>query len=169
MTIQDVALYGTSIPQFAVSAAAITCKDIKFKGIYAESINGRVGTFNSRENIVFENCDFQGASITDLTSSSFFDEVFARNVRTGTTYYTSNGSSVQSGDGATVAFNIAHGLEATPTWWNVQAASTAAGAVHAVTATSTNLVVTFAAAPANAADNLTFKWEASMTLPPARC
>lgn len=58
-----------------------------------------------------------------------------------------DGSAVFTGDGATTVFNVAHGLPVAPT--RLQAWSTnAQGPAFTLTATSTNLVFTFSAAPA---------------------
>lgn len=71
---------------------------------------------------------------------------------------TANGTAVFSGDGTTTAFNIAHGLGFTPTIFNAVPASIGAAGQYWVTATSTNLVVTYTVARVNAANNVTLKW-----------
>lgn len=73
------------------------------------------------------------------------------------------GTSTQSGNAVLTTFNIAHGLYTTPLSYSVQAASLAASALHYVTADATNLIIEYAAAPANAANNLTWVWDASVT------
>lgn len=71
------------------------------------------------------------------------------------------GSSTHSGTGATTGpFNILHGLGQVPSQIILTATSVAAGAVHSATKDGTNISVTFAAAPANAANNITFDWVA---------
>jgi hypothetical protein len=70
------------------------------------------------------------------------------------------GAITLSGDGATTAFNIPHGLTGTPLVWSVTPTKTAAKTDLFVTADATNLVVTFGTAPANSANNLGFVWTA---------
>jgi hypothetical protein len=80
------------------------------------------------------------------------------------------GVSIQSGNGSTTVFNIAHGVKdyveagtttnVTPKFFDAKPRSSAANAAYTITATSTNIVLTYAVAPANAANNLTWQWEA---------
>jgi hypothetical protein len=85
---------------------------------------------------------------------------------TGTTRITpGKGSATFSGTGSALTFNIAHGLHITPTFWQVIPGSNDAAAYpFYVTATATNLVVTYPAghAPANASNNLTYLWTANL-------
>jgi hypothetical protein len=168
LTVDDLAVAGTGMNLFAVSAASRTIRSVKFRRVYCESVNGRVATFNSRENIVFEDCDFQGASVTDLTSTSFYDQVFARNVRVGSKLHSATGVSTQNGNAATTVFNIPHGLGQAPTLFHVTPMSAAAGAAHTLAANTTNIVVTFAAAPAAGTGNLVWAWSANAALPPSK-
>ncbi len=71
------------------------------------------------------------------------------------------GSSTHSGDGAAVAFVVTHNAPFTPTKVLALTPRTAAAsALHSVTAiTATNFTITFAVAPANAANNVKFDWE----------
>jgi hypothetical protein len=73
------------------------------------------------------------------------------------------GTSVQSGNASTTAFNIAHGCYSTPTNWTVREASDDAIGPPKVTATSTNLVVTYPVAPASGTNNLTWVWSAEVS------
>ena len=70
------------------------------------------------------------------------------------------GVSTQSGNGSTTAFTIAHGLYDTPNHATVTAGSSAAAAAYYVSWDSTNLTVTFLAAPANGTNNLLLAWRA---------
>jgi hypothetical protein len=63
-----------------------------------------------------------------------------------------------SGTGAQTAFNIPHGLGVAPAQAFASPVTVAASALHTVTKTSTNIVITFAAAPANAVDNIVIDW-----------
>jgi hypothetical protein len=74
----------------------------------------------------------------------------------------SRGRSTQSGNAATLIFNIAHGLGATPTSWTVVPRVALAAPNFIVTATSTNLVVTYATAPPNVASNVDLTWSACL-------
>jgi len=65
-------------------------------------------------------------------------------------------SMTATGNAALTAFNVAHNLGAVPTAFFLEATSVAASALHTVTADATNLIVTFTAAPAAAANNITF-------------
>lgn len=68
------------------------------------------------------------------------------------------GTSTQSGDASTLAFNIAHGCFTTPATWWATPTSTDAKGTPIVTATSTNLVITYAIAPPTGTSNLTWVW-----------
>lgn len=71
------------------------------------------------------------------------------------------GTSTQSGDASTTAFNIAHTLTGTPTWYSVQPGSAAAADVFWLTIGSTNITVNYAFPPPNVASNLVFVWRAT--------
>jgi hypothetical protein len=78
-------------------------------------------------------------------------------------YVTENsGVATFSGDAATTAFTIAHGLAATPTVVNLEAKSADAVGDKYWTADATNITVTFAAAPAAGTDNVVIGWEAKV-------
>jgi hypothetical protein len=72
------------------------------------------------------------------------------------------GSFTGSGNGSTTVFNIAHGLDGTPTYWNVTAASSAAASISYVTANATNLIVNYGTAPPSGSNNITIKWQARL-------
>ena len=72
------------------------------------------------------------------------------------------GVSTQSGDATTKAFNIAHGCYTTPLTYSVQAQTNDAVGPPTVTATSTNLVVTYPVAPPTGSSNLVWVWTAGV-------
>jgi hypothetical protein len=66
-----------------------------------------------------------------------------------------------SGNASATSFTVAHGLTkdgaaVAPSTFFLEATSLAASALHYITKDDTNLTVVFAAAPANAANNITF-------------
>jgi hypothetical protein len=65
-------------------------------------------------------------------------------------------ATVQTGDASKVAFTIAHGLSAAPTYYYVTPRNAASAALHFVTVDATNVTITFLAAPPAAANNVTF-------------
>lgn len=83
-------------------------------------------------------------------------------IRTSDVYTIKNGASIQSGNGTTKVFNIAHGLAATPLRANVDPGSIDATGSPVITTTSTNVVVTYQIAPPSGSSNLTFLWQASV-------
>lgn len=70
------------------------------------------------------------------------------------------GKSIQNGDGSKKAFTIAHGLGAVPVRYWASARSDATFVPHTVTATATDIVVTFGTAPPAGTANLIFEWGA---------
>lgn len=70
------------------------------------------------------------------------------------------GTASLTGNGSATAFNIAHTSGGTPNNYWVTPTSEAATAKRTVTRDGTNIVVTFAAAPANGAP-LRFRWGTS--------
>lgn len=75
------------------------------------------------------------------------------------------GQATFSGTGAAVNFSIPHGMFATPKVVSVIPASSAARGDFHVTVTSTNIVVSYAVAPASGTDNVVLWWRASRSLP----
>jgi hypothetical protein len=75
--------------------------------------------------------------------------------------YTS-GVSTQSGNASTTAFNIAHGCYTTPLSYTVVPQTVDATGTPVVTATGTNLVVTYPVAPPTGSSNLVFVWTAGV-------
>lgn len=61
-----------------------------------------------------------------------------------------------TGNASSTSFNVAHNLGVVPTAFFLEATSLAASAAHYITADATNLTVVFAAAPAAAANNVTY-------------
>jgi hypothetical protein len=68
------------------------------------------------------------------------------------------GSNVQSANGMTNEFFIAHGQSSTPVYFNVTATSPDAGDIWYVSANDSNLVVHFKVAPKLGVNNLKFNW-----------
>lgn len=66
----------------------------------------------------------------------------------------------QSGDATKTVFNIPHGLGVAPRWADFQPSTNAANATRLVTVTATNIVVTYGAALAAAANNFAGLWVA---------
>jgi hypothetical protein len=73
-----------------------------------------------------------------------------------------SGVSTQSGNASTTAFNIAHGCYTTPLSYSVEAQTADALGPPVVTATSTNLVLTYPSAPPTGTNNLTWVWTAGV-------
>jgi hypothetical protein len=77
-----------------------------------------------------------------------------------------NGSAQFSGNASTTAFSIPHGLVndagngITPTFFDVTGIDAVSNAAKTLTATTANIVVTFAAAPASGTNNINLKWVA---------
>jgi hypothetical protein len=72
------------------------------------------------------------------------------------------GVSTQSGNASTTVFNIAHGCYTTPLSYSVEAQTNDAVGPPTVTATSTNLVVTYPVAPPTGSSNLIWVWTAGV-------
>jgi hypothetical protein len=72
------------------------------------------------------------------------------------------GVSTQSGNASTTAFNIAHGCFTTPLTYTVIPQTVDARGTPIVTATSTNLVITYPSAPPIGTNNLTWVWTAGV-------
>lgn len=77
-----------------------------------------------------------------------------------------NGKATFSGTGAQTAFNIPHGIVndagngVIPTYYNVRGIDAVSNAAYLVTATTTNIVVTYSAAPASGTNNVNLVWTA---------
>jgi hypothetical protein len=67
---------------------------------------------------------------------------------------TAKGQATFSGTGSATVFNIAHGLPTAPSYAQVTPASAAADGDFSVTTNSTNIVVTYGAAPASGTNNV---------------
>lgn len=94
---------------------------------------------------------------TKLTTSNSLIKIIDKRVGAE-----NKGLETQSGNASDTAFNIAHGCYTTPTNFYAVPLTPAAMADATITATSTNIVVTFSAAPANASNNLKWSWYASV-------
>lgn len=80
----------------------------------------------------------------------------------GRTGAPTGGISKQNGTGAQTVFNIAHGQGSTPTnYWVMPVSDHAWSKKTSVTATATNIVVTFPNAPPSGTNNVQFRWGAS--------
>jgi hypothetical protein len=117
---------------------------------------------NSSDPYVVGNRNTGGSgSAVDVTGAS--GTIVVKDHWTGnTTINTNSGTSTQSGNAVTTVFNIAHGMGTTPTKMIVTPGTVAAAATYFVTATSTNIVITYSAAPPNAASNLIWYWWAEV-------
>jgi hypothetical protein len=75
------------------------------------------------------------------------------------------GTLSKNGDGTTTVFTQAHGLvdlngtAKTPTGYNFDASNAVSAAAHFTTVTSTNIVVTYTAAPASGTGNVQGSWQ----------
>jgi hypothetical protein len=69
-----------------------------------------------------------------------------------------------NGTGAQTAFSIPHGQAGAPNHYWAIPISEAAHAKRTVTVTSTNIVITYATAPASGTGNLKFRWGSSRLL-----
>lgn len=67
------------------------------------------------------------------------------------------GKSTAGGNGSTTVFNVAHGLGSNPTYTFASCSSLTTAFTY--TTDSTNIVVTFASAPASGASNVTIYWQ----------
>jgi hypothetical protein len=87
----------------------------------------------------------------------------AENFVNSTTYITENEgvSAAQSGDGSDTTFIIAHGLNITPSYVSVKAASNDAIGSFWLTKDATNITVNYAIAPPSGSSNLIWSWRAS--------
>lgn len=74
------------------------------------------------------------------------------------------GTTTYNGDGTATSKTIAHGLSATPSFFNATAASAAAGTagIKYIIADATNLTIYFNSAPASGTNNVTIKWKAEV-------
>lgn len=77
-----------------------------------------------------------------------------------------NGVAQFSGNASTTAFNIPHGIVndagngVIPTFFDVTGTDAVSNAAKTLTATTTNIVVTFGAAPASGTNNINLRWTA---------
>lgn len=71
-------------------------------------------------------------------------------------------SATQSGNGSTTVFNIAHGCFATPGYVMAQPATADARGDFSLSATATNVVITYPVAPPTGTNNLQWYWNAQV-------
>ncbi len=100
-----------------------------------------------------------GTGFSKPTTTGSAGNLRINDMRTGA--YTT-GVSTQSGNGSTVAFNIAHGCYTTPLTYSVMPQTGDALGPPVVTATSTNLVLTYPIAPPSGSSNLIWVWTAGV-------
>lgn len=109
----------------------------------------RVGNFSSGSRILF-------SAVSVTKALGLVD------VQTGR-YSENGGTATFSGTGSRTAFSINHNLVFTPTNYQVVPCSPAAAITFYVTASSTQLTVTFTTAPAVGTNNVALCWRASWT------
>ncbi|MER8548333.1 hypothetical protein NKH41_21795 [Mesorhizobium sp. M1169] len=160
LTIDGLSISGRGTNNFALAAPNRIVTDVKFKRVFMESCKGWVLTKGGSGHIAFEQCDFQGPEVKGLTSDGSTDNVFTSNVRIGNAPRMSSGKSIQSGNGVSTTFQIPHGLNIAPKSFKITPIGAAGMAKHKTTANSTNLVITFDAAPPEGNANLVFIWVA---------
>lgn len=107
-----------------------------------------------------------GTFVQLLVSGTPPNAVYQRGntVRNDTTTILSDasGRATLSGTGSQTAFTIAHGLASAPSSVRVVAGSAAAAAAFFATSDSTNITVTFTAAPASGTNNVILNWIAEV-------
>ena len=69
------------------------------------------------------------------------------------------GTAIKSSTGAGLVYTIAHGLANMPSYYNVQATSSAAANISYITADATNISVYYTAPPPTGTNNLSWNWE----------
>ncbi|KIC48746.1 hypothetical protein [Tateyamaria sp. ANG-S1] len=72
--------------------------------------------------------------------------------------YSNSDTATRSGNGIVTAFSIPHGLSAAPTTFDVRPASADAAGNHYVSATATDVQITYTTAPPTGTNNLQFSW-----------
>ena len=103
-------------------------------------------------------------TLTNLNTTDQSSIVNAVNEVNGKFIEVNKGVFATSGDGAATTVTIAHGLSATPAYYQVQEGSSDAGTadISHVTADATNITVTFKSAPASGTDNVSLVWRAEI-------
>lgn len=156
--ISFVKLDGTGISHFACEGNTVWRSGATGYTAIVRKVNGASVAYATVVGNIGEGVD---AIWTGFTPGNFSANICKNAAGTAVRDRT-HGKATLSGDGATTAFTIAHGMGAAPAWVSVTPGSAAAGAAHHVTADATNVTVTFAAAPASAADNLVLYWQTSL-------
>jgi hypothetical protein len=147
----------------AIRVAASNC-NVSDNHVMPSGSSNNNGIFvASGSNNVVQNNDIVSASTGGLSDSG------TNTIKSGNSWGSSaagvkagraRGRSTQSGDGATVAFTIAHGLYTTPTSMVVTPGHADSRGDFHVTADATNITVTYNTAPASASDNVVLNWVA---------
>jgi hypothetical protein len=105
---------------------------------------------------------FLGGVMQDWDAGVFLTGASSK-VRNIIGFVTQNGGTATfSGNGSTTTFTIAHGLASTPTKVLVTAGSSAAKGDFYVTASATNITVTYGTAPASGTNNVILNWYAEV-------
>lgn len=109
--------------------------------------------------------------VTENTTADAYDVKIADNAVktnhiengavTATKLAAKEGSSTQSGDGTTAAFNIAHGFGSAPSNVFIEIGSDDARGNPTITKDATNITITYALPPPSGSSNLTWYWRAS--------
>lgn len=164
--LQNIATW--SSPSAGVLAVASVPAWVPSSGtIYVVCSNGDQGqiTYAGTTATTFTGCAYvSGAPSPDAVATG--GQVTQYSGSTGTTPFApgaqNGGTATFSGTGSATVFNIAHGLQQAPSTWSVDAASTAANGTFYVTASATQLTVTFAVAPASGTNNVVLAWTARL-------
>jgi len=124
---------------------------VKNNQIY-NTVNANVRLQTSNVDVRIENNIFTTYDATGVLTNVI--------VKNNTGYVTENsGTATFSGDGATTAFNIAHGLAATPTYVSLEAQTAGAVGDKHWAAGAANITVTFITAPPTGVNNVVIGWE----------
>jgi hypothetical protein len=122
---------------------------------------GFLGSINDTgagaRNVIVVNPGPQVGSVAKITTTAALVRIIDE--RNGAV---TSGVSTQSGNASTTAFNIVHGCYTTPLTYSVTPQTADATGTPVVTATSTNLVVTYPVAPPTGTNNLVFVWRAGV-------
>jgi hypothetical protein len=137
-----------------------------YKQMFNVNNSGTLTNWSARDNH-FMNCNAiftatAGNAIPDAGHAGNSICVGSTSTSNTPTYGDQSGSATFSGTGSQTAFTITHNLAGTPTVWDVTPASSAASGLYYVTASSTQLTVTFNTAPASGTNNVVLQWLAKL-------
>jgi hypothetical protein len=113
------------------------------------------GSTPTGNTLVDNDCEFNTTSQTNYLAGNIYknNRGFVSEAK---------GINVQSADGVKTVFNIPHGLPATPTFADVTPNHATVNGAYSVTLDATNIIVTFATAPANVVNGAKFIWKAEL-------